>query len=545
MKNKVFSLLIFGIFALAIFASFASATAPTINVNPNTIIFNNQFQNLTFTVHNSDSSSVNVSFNNQLTILDGKGHNAIISFNPTSLTIPATSDSLPVTAWVTSIDSNFVLGSYFSGNLVITDTSVPANNVNLTVKLLATPMQYADNGKLSISDISSDISVTKGYGSDTDWYPFDSVKIKADINNYDGSNKISGINVKYGLYDATRGIWIISSHSAGGSFSLKSNDIKTVTIDFQLDQLSKFNNVQNGDSVVLYVWATGNDNGVQTSSYVSEPINMQFDSDFIILDNVQFVQSPIACGSQAEVTADVINIGSDDQSNVAVKVYNANLGINQKVTIGDINTMEKGKLDFTFNIPSDANEGDYSITLLPIDSNGNQYESSNNDVSQATGTLTVSSSCIFNPKLTVTASSTTATAGQEVDVTASITNTASTTRTFLLTATNYDSWATLTSVTPATLILSPAQTQQVLVKLNANADASGDQTFNIQLTGDGKIIPQPITVTVQKAPGFFSFLTGNATSALKGNWYLWAIGGLNVLLLVIIVVVAVRVSRKK
>ncbi|HTY44280.1 MAG TPA: putative S-layer protein [Patescibacteria group bacterium] len=540
MKNKVFGLLVFGIFAFAVFASFASAS--TISVSSTSLTFNHLTDINPLTITNSAASSVTVNLPTQIIGPQSTGPNSktvgTLSFfsdsgatNPINTAVISANSSKTIYVEATPDPTYFELG----GNAVITDSLNSTNIANFFVNF---------QGTLGLS--IEDTNIIKGYGSNSDWYPFDSIEVKADITN-NGPDRINTIIPSYGLYDTQHGKWIVKGQLS--SFSLNEGNDKTVTIDFNLTSISNLDS-NNENNYQFYVWANGKDtqftNSDKTySSSSPNSVSVVFDSDFVVLNNLQFVQSPVACGAQAEVTADVVNIGSDDQSTVAVKAYNAALGLNQQIPIGDINSLEKGSLDYTFTIPQGVSEGNYPILFTVIDSNGNVFENSNNDLSQFTGTLNVSGSCVYNPQLTVTASSTTATAGQEVDVTASITNTATTTRTFLVTATNYQNWASLAGtnpISPTSITLSPAQTGQVLVKLNVNPDVSGDQTFNVQLTGDGKIIPQPVTVTIQKTGGFFSFLSGNA---IGGNGYLWAIGALNVILLVIIIVVAVRVSRRK
>ena len=63
----------------------------------------------------------------------------------------------------------------------------------------------------------------------------------------------------------------------------------------------------------------------------------------------------------------------------------------------------------------------------------------------------------------------------------------------------------------------------------------------MQLTTDEKVISQPVSVLVEKAG--FSLITGNIV--LGENWYLWGIGALNIILVLIIIIVAVRLVRKK
>ena len=79
--------------------------------------------------------------------------------------------------------------------------------------------------------------------------------------------------------------------------------------------------------------------------------------------------------------------------------------------------------------------------------------------------------------------------------------------------------------------------------LLVNADVEGKKTFSLDLTNENKkVIPQPVEVVIEKA-GFNLF---GATGAVIGNknWYVWAIGALNIVLVLIIILVAVRLVKK-
>jgi hypothetical protein len=63
----------------------------------------------------------------------------------------------------------------------------------------------------------------------------------------------------------------------------------------------------------------------------------------------------------------------------------------------------------------------------------------------------------------------------------------------------------------------------------------------MQLTSNGQVITQPVSVDIASAGGLFR-ITGN--SILGNNWYLWGIGLLNLILVIVIIIVAVRIAKK-
>ena len=88
------------------------------------------------------------------------------------------------------------------------------------------------------------------------------------------------------------------------------------------------------------------------------------------------------------------------------------------------------------------------------------------------------------------------------------------------------------------------KSKDVLMTFNVNKDVSGDKLFNIDVLSEGEsVLKQSVSITIEKASGFnLSGITGNIIS--EGNWYLWGIGALNVLLVIIIILVAIKVAKK-
>jgi hypothetical protein len=532
-NKKSLGFLGFGILAILTFLSFAGAAITT---NPTSVTFNNQYQSVTFLVTNTAANAVTLP--SSLTVTDDDGNNAIVSFNQTS--ISASSTDVPVIATVSSIDANFVLGKSFSKQFTITDSVTPANSINVTVNLQKIPSEYADNGHLDVS--IDDIKVTDGYGDDTDWYPLDSIQAKILVEN-NGPKKIRSISVSYGLYDIDNSKWIFKDKAS--SFSLGDGNDKTLTVEFQLTQLSKFD-TDNAANYEFYIWATGTDDDTsnKTSVTTSDSIEMQFDDHFVILDSLE-VTGTVSCGSSLQVAGTAYNIGTEDEENVYLKVFNTALGISQKVTIGDIDSMDSQDFSFSLDIPSDTEDGSYDVTLLVYDEDNDMFENSDGDESKSVISLNIpSGSCSALPPVSVTTTSESkAVAGQELDVTATVRNTGTKTATFTLDLSDYSDWASLVSIDKTSFTLAAGASQSVLVRLNVNADASGEQTFNILLKEGSRTLTQPVSVSVEKPQSGFS-LTGLFSGA-SGNLYLYGIAALNILLVLIIIIVAIRVVRRK
>ncbi|VVB83350.1 Uncharacterised protein [uncultured archaeon] len=538
MKAKSLSLFVFAIFSFAIFASFASAA---ITVNPNPLTFNDQYQSISFTVTNTGAGAIDITIPTSLTISDGHGNNAVVSFNQTSITgLGANVTSGAIIATISSTDTNFALGKSFSNSLIISQTGTPTNNITLPVNFQKIPSEYKSDNNLSVS--IDDLNVENGFGKNDQWFPLDEVSARIGVDNV-GSNRIKDISVAYGLYDTDKGKWIFKDKAS--SFSLNEGIDKSITVNFKLEDLSKFN-ADNTNHYLFYAWVKGDDDGVLTSVTRSEPIEMQFENNFLTLDNL-VVPTTAKCGESVQITADIANLGIDDQSDAYIKLTNTQLGLDKKISINDLNALETESLDYTFTIPETAEEGTYSIGLVVYNYRNNVYTTDfSSKESRFIVPLQVSGGCTLVPLASISAKlDSEAKPGQELTVKATITNADSKMSTFNLDLSDYSQWASLVSMDRNFVTLNAGESQDVVIKLKANSDSTGENKFNINLKQGSKTLSQPVLVAVKN--GFsFSSITGFFSKVSGGNnFYLWGIGALNVILVLIIIFVAARVIRKK
>ena len=312
-------------------------------------------------------------------------------------------------------------------------------------------------------------------------------------------------------------------------------------MDEDLDEL-------NGGDFVLYVRATGevdNDENQDTCASDSEEIEIIIESDFVILDDIEFLET-VQCGAEVQITADVWNIGDDDQDDVYVVIYNKELGINEKIELGDIDAFEDEKLNAVIEIPQDADERWYILTLFVYDEDDDLYENDyDEDESEFKVSMQVEGGYFVEPTAVISASlESGGKAGEELIIKGLVTNTGDELTIYSLSVTEYSGWASLLSIEPNTVVLGAGESKEVLVTFNVNEEISGDKMFNLIATSNGEeAVNQPVSVSIEEsAPTGLSGITGNVFS--EGNWYLWAIGALNILLVIIIIIVAMKVAKK-
>ena len=541
--NKSLSLFVFAILSFAIFSGFASAT----------ITFSNPVlaSNTTFTITaTSDDVANDTGLAIASNLTDGSNNHfslATQTFSNSSTqtltyTIPVgftTFQSTGSLAYATLQAGNQTAQTLYFSNQPQTVTACQLTKLTNSANSIANNLQVS---------IDSTKVLDPGYGSSTNWYPLDNIEARVTVTN-NGPDTIKNIIVRWILYDTTTKKKVMSGSE--DSFSLKgdSNYDKQLNIDFKLDSPS---NLDEGDNYLLYAWATGNDeaydgNPSTCASDNSDSININIDPHFVVLDSLTIPDSA-SCGGTAQITGTAWNIGSDDESNTYLIVSSTQLGINQRVDIGDLNSGDSQDLSFPLNIPDDTPKGTYSLDVSVYNDDKTIFKNDNGDKSISQLILNINNSCSTVPTASVSANllSSSVKAGQELTVKATIINTGSTASTFNLGLSGYSDWASLVSIDRNSVTINAGESQDILITLKANSDASGENKFNIDLDQGTKSLSQPVSVAIQSGFSFPS-LTGffSKVGASGNNLYLWGIGALNVILVLIIIFVAARVVRKK
>jgi len=565
MINKTFSLLGLSVLSLILLMSFASAAVNFISVSGDTQSINQgSTATVSFQLQESGFGNLtNMSFNVPLTLTSGA--NTLVSASSVtgainSLNQGMTSGTMTLTF---SVPSTQALGTY-TGNLTLSGKYI--NNVNFDLPLTITVTAISLNepievisctnlgnpGDLRVKkiDFKNDGMSHKEFGDDDQWFPLDEVEIEIEIKN-DGNEDVDDIEVEWGIYD-TRQREMIIDFDDEKDFNLKDGKDKVLTVNFQLeDDLDvDLEDLSDGENYRFYVIATGRvDNQTADRTCVSdfEDAEIVIEDDFVVLDNIQLPET-LMCGETIRVSADVWNIGDGDQDEVSVEVFDKErkLGLRELVEIGDIDAFDNDNLDFTFEVPKDADEQFYSLVFRVLDEDGDVYENDfDDDESEFTVSFRVEGGCdgvSGSGEVLVSAGlESGGKAGQALTVRATITNTRDELKSFTVNAAGFAQWASSFNVDRRSIVLGAGQSEDVLFTFDVNRDASGSQSFIIELVSENnQVTTQPVSVSIEGRSGFLG-LTGSATS---GSAYLWGIGILNIILVIVIIIVAVRVARK-
>ncbi len=481
---------------------------------------------------------------------------------PTSQTTLNTSQSIPLTATLAGISPTFT--GTITGNITVTASGgTPTEDLPFTVVVnaqtvpteISTCTTTGNPGVLSVKRISFTNNGLSGtspetFGKDDEWFPRENVDVEIQIKNNGNTNgdRVNNIEVNWGLYNTQTSEWVIEPVDEK-DFDLKDGKTETLVVSFNLenDLDVDLSDLTDGADYKFYVTAAGDvDDGNDTATCVSdfEPASVVIESDFVVLDNIQ-IPEVVQCGQVVEVSADVWNVGDNDQDEVSVDIVGREnaLGLSDDVQMGDVDAFDSKPFLYSFTVPKNLEERTYGLIFQVKDDNGDVFQNSfNDDYSEFVMPLMVKGNCAAGSTTSVAANLVSGgKAGQDLVVKATITNTDTVLKTLTISAAGFSEWASSVSADQNTLVLSPGQSRDVLFTLDVNKGVSGEQTFFIEATSGSEVTRQPVLVNIAPSSAFGAL--GNVFSG--GNWTIWAIGLLNLILVIVIIVVAVRVSRKK
>jgi uncharacterized membrane protein len=538
MKTKTLNLMFAGVFALVFLIGFASAT---ITLTPSLTTLTQTSGSFNLTVSSNQNETVDLAIPS---VSDGSGHNVVFSLSPSAqVQIDTLTQPSRVVTVTYAIDSGFNFEFTKTYNANLTAVGTVSGQTSRLLSFTTSDFCEYSNVAGQLSTAIKTVKVTEGAGEKKEWFAFDTVEVTVKVENT-GDEDLNDVSVEWGLYDAQSKDWTISVDETD-NFNLNSGDDQTVTVTFTLNDNMDENlqDLEKGD-YIFYVRATGDidagtHEGDNACSSDSETGTLKLDKDFVILKNLE-IPEVVQCDSEFHISGDAWNIGSKDQSDVYALVYNKELGINnQKVIIGDIDSFDSSSFDFSFTIPENIAEKKYPITITLYDNNDDVYQNANNDESISTIQLNVQGGCAAKASVNAVLESG-GQAGKSLVVKATITNTGNKVGSYSLNAAGYTGWASSATLDKSSLVLNAGESGEVLLTFNVNKDALGTNLFNLEvLSNDKLIVNQPVQVEITKKKWG---ITGNLFSG--DNKYIWGIGLLNLILIVLIIVIAIRIARK-
>jgi len=418
-----------------------------------------------------------------------------------------------------------------SRTLTLTANGVNSLNSSLTASATSTPSfnlkyPYCENvSNMTASPISYQVKNSDKIDGET-FDPLEEIKVEVKVWNNDPDDSHYAIVEAVLMQDGSE----VGDTNTKKKMKIAEDDSATFKLNMTVPA-----DVSAGDA---YVYITAyNDDESTNCQQVEYRVTINKEDKSIALEDMDY-PTAVSCGDTFTVSGKLINIGTSDEDKVLVSL-NAFKTV-QEQDMGDLNEGEDSSLfSFDVKVPANATEGTnqlaFTVSYDYDDDDGTYGESSS--FSYAT---TVSGCKKLEPDVTVKTEVSTAITSTESEVRFLVTNPTAVSQTYTITASA--DWATVSSVSPASVTLDAGKQQYVTVKLTPNKDTSiGSHDLIAKVTYGSKTTDVKVPVSVQKA-STSSGLLDQLAFQFKYNTA-WAL--LDTLLVVAIIVILVLIFVRK
>ena len=144
---------------------------------------------------------------------------------------------------------------------------------------------------------------------------------------------------------------------------IRDGDEEKVTFTFSLDD----EDIEE-ESFTLEITVTGEDeDGASHTTIETKTVDLDLEKHKLTIESVRLSPNTLTASSRGSIQVNVKNIGSSDEDEVEVRVFNSELGIDANRDEIDIDEFTSSRNDervsFNFVVPSDANAGAYQIEV--------------------------------------------------------------------------------------------------------------------------------------------------------------------------------------
>lgn len=423
-----------------------------------------------------------------------------------------------------------------------------ANDGTFVEKSLNIKGTFCDAGTQGASNISiASIDVNnKGDSSDSEddvWVLTDEVKVEVDVDNLLDDDRLDNIQVELGLYDGNNNrvrdlVFDDNDEEKKDLGDIRDGDTETAIFNFVVPPDFKTGTY----TLVVKAYQKSKESSLCVEETTESSIDVREENDedrFIIVHDVQ-MDTQATCGETITGEFTLSNIGDEDQDRVRVTMFNKDLGIEQTFDTTNLDTGDEEVFPFTFQLPNGVQEKSYTMSFITDYDYHNGVYRLRSDRSFASSTFNVVGCGVSSGSQDISIvvpQVSNVEPGKQLVVQATITNLATSTKNLVVSPAGYQSWASLDSQSDNILTLGQGESKTVTLTFTVNKDASGSETFNINLLEGNKITSQPVEVNVNGSDEGFNL-------DFSGSGLIWIIAGINLILIILIIVVAVRLARR-
>ncbi|MEK6811052.1 MAG: putative S-layer protein [Nanoarchaeota archaeon] len=506
-------------------------------------------QNVTLTVTNTGNTILNSIIMSEITTPSLFG----VTFNPNTAFSLNTGNSSTVTAILNSLT-----GLKFGLNIVNVQASTGTGTNSQTA---TTSFQVKKTFCSAGETVTSNLTIANidwsnnGEGDDDSWELLDEVEVEVKVENHNQDDDVDA-TIELGLYDSSGNnqadnlVFLADSDGEDEQIDININDDDDETVTFKFKVPADFDTGNYKLTVKVFDDDAGESRSCRDSSNdftensFFKTIDVKQTSDegkYVVVDEIS-MDSQVACGQAVSGQFTVFNVGKDEQDRVKITIRNKDLGISQTKEITKLDQGDDETLDFTISIPATAENGNYPLEFITeYDYKNGVYREESDDSFDYIFEVLGCSQNLKNPgsgaltNIEIDAKlDSDAKAGKELIVTATIKNTGTEDATYSLSAKGYSTWAELTDISDETISVDAGESKEVTFTLLVNEDSVGTQAFDIQVASQDKVLIQEVEVKLSEGLKLPSF----------GSPLIWVIVLVNIVLIALIIVVAVKLSKR-
>jgi uncharacterized membrane protein len=555
--TKTITSVLFGIlFLTAVVSAVVGLSLSTSSLEFKT---NNQALDIVIT-NGADPATIDIS--TPAIVTDGISTVSFILSDTQFLSVPASGQN---TLTVTSSGNPQILnfGDY-SSSFTITATNTASQTATKTVNL-NTISSFCKDGPVGTDLEISKVDINNnGNGKDDEWEPLDEIEIEVQVEN-NGNVDVDDVILELGFFDN-------SGKNNVDDFDFDDTDEEEIELgdindgkeeeytftlivppDFE-DGNYKLALKAYGDKLGESVECTDFSDDLSNDFYEAISVDRVSDSErFVVVDDI-ILQEQATCGEAVSGSFTLFNIGDEDQERVLITMKSNELQIDQEFELTkDLDQGDDEDFSFTFVVPDDAVNKLHTLNFRTFyDYNRGSYREQSEET--FFGFLNVVG-CGVPPggptgptgagNVLISASlDSDAVAGEELVISATLTNLGTSAATFTVDAKAFQTWAELDSISPRVLNLAPGESRSTTLRFNVDEDVEGSQSFVIETESNGNIDVQEVEVNIKGKENTNSGITGFAGFDLGNNNLIWVIAVVNIILIILIILVAVRISRR-
>ncbi|UCD04361.1 MAG: putative S-layer protein [Candidatus Woesearchaeota archaeon] len=342
--------------------------------------------------------------------------------------------------------------------------------------------------------------------------PEDVLEIEIKLDNQEGMK----------FYDVELKVWI-EDEDGDRLGDREETDEFDLSDDEEEEKILKLNipdDAEEGD-YTLFVRAEADEGCLFEEEYDLEVIR---DEDNLKIDKVGF-DSEVEAGEDFNIAVTILNNGQNDQEDVRVMVELVELDLSQKSQYFDVEEDEKITQYFTLSIPSNADEGEYTLT---VEVKGEEASVEKDFIIKIAGEAEEEEEGI---KITVEEPEMNLVAGKGGIFKITVENEGDSLETFTFSAAGTIGWATH-SIEPGVATIDEGESEDIFLYVSPRDDAEENSyPISFYVKQDGQILESiSLTANVEGRAGLEDF--GDLTAEQMGVW----------IFIIVIIIIAILFS---